>query len=137
MTMESQPSEPRSDRSLTGLLSELARETTTLVRKEIELAKTELSEKVGEATSGVAFLAVGGVIAFAGFLFVLLAATFALSQVLSPWLAAFIVGVVVLAIGLGLLWSGRSKLRAENLQPQRTMESLREDRRWARAQMSR
>ena len=48
------------DRPLTGLLTELAQETTTLVRKEVELAKAEVSEKVSQATTGAVSLATGG-----------------------------------------------------------------------------
>lgn len=129
---QQQPEQP-----LSRLFSELARDASDLVRKEVELARTEVAEKVGQATSGVSRLAMGGGIAFAGLLFVLLAITYALSEVVAPWLAALIVGGVTLAIGAALLLAGRNKLKAEKLQPQRTLETLREDGRWARQQLGR
>jgi xanthine/uracil permease len=125
------------DRPLTGLLSELAQETTTLVRKEVELAKAEMSEKVNQATAGAVSLAAGGMVAFAGVIFLLLAATFGLATIMAPWLAALIVGGVVTLIGIVLVSMGKSKLSARNLQPNRTISTLQDDKRWAKAQMSR
>jgi len=130
---------PRSgaDRPLTGLLTELAQETTTLVRKEVELAKAEVSEKVSQATTGAISLAAGGMVAFAGLLFLLLAATYYLATLMEPWLAALIVGGVVTVIGIILVSMGKSKLSARNLQPNRTIATLQDDKNWAKAQMGR
>jgi len=125
------------DRPLTGLLTELAQETTTLVRKEVELAKAEVSEKVTQATSGAVSLAAGGMVAFAGVLFLLLALTFFLATMMDPWLAALIVGGVVTVIGIILVSMGKSKLSARNLQPNRTIATLQDDKRWAKEQLGR
>lgn len=125
------------DRSIGSLFAELAREAANLARTEIELAKAELSEKAGSAAGGVAMLAVGGLIAFAGLLFLLGSATLALARVVEPWLAALIVGAVVLAIGGILALVGKSRLKPRNLQPERTIETLREDKRWAQSQLGR
>ena len=129
--------DPRQDRPISGLFADLARETTNLARTEIELAKAELSEKAGQAAGGVAFLAVGGFIAYAGLLVLLAAAVLGLALYVQPWLAALIVGGVVLAIGAVLLLMGKNRLSANNLQPKRTMETLRDDKRWARSQLAR
>lgn len=118
-------------RSFSGLFSDLWRETTTLVQEEAALAKADVSEKVTEAVHATGAIAVGGGIAFAGFLMLLLAASNALMLMLpidiAPWLAPLIVGAVVIAIGLMALASGRSKLKAGNLKPTRSMASLRQD----------
>jgi xanthine/uracil permease len=119
------------------LLSELAQETTTLVRKEVELAKAEMSEKVSQATTGAVSLAAGGMVAFAGLIFLLLAVTYYLATLMEPWLAALIVGGVVTVIGIILVSMGKSKLSARNLQPDRTIASLQDDKRWAKEQLSR
>jgi hypothetical protein len=127
-------------RSLAGLFSDLWRETTTLVHDEAELAKADMSEKVSLAVSGARSMAVGGAIAFAGFLVLLLAAVNALAQVLPPenaqWLSPLIVGAVVLVIGFIALSSGRRHLQAENLTPQRTLDSLRRDREVAKEHLT-
>ena len=125
----------RDTRPLTTLLGELAGETSALIRKEMELAKAEMSEKVSQMATGATSIAVGGAVAYAGLLFLLLAATYGLAEFLAPWLSALIVGALVAVIGLVMLSSGRSKLKAANLEPSRTIETIKDDGRWARAQM--
>ena len=128
---------PRPEKSLSGLLSDLASETTTLVRKEIELAKAEMSQKVGEAVTGVVALAGGALVAFAGLIYLLLAAVYGLTRVIPDWAAALAVGGGVLIVGLIMVLLGKSKLSAANLQPKRTLDTLQEDKRWAKSQLGR
>jgi hypothetical protein len=119
----------RDGRPLLGLFSDLWRETSTLVHDEVALAKAEFSEKASRAGSGIAAVAAGGAILFAGFLMLLFAASAALERALPPehagWLAPLIVGIVVLIAGYIALSAGRRKLRAESLKPTYTLESLR------------
>jgi hypothetical protein len=126
-------------RSLGTLLSDLWRETTTLVHDEAELAKADVSEKLSQALTGVGAIATAGAILFGGFMMLLLAAAAGLWMVLppeyAPWLAPLIVGAVVVVIGLIALAAGRSKLKLENLKPSRSIESLRRDRELAREHM--
>ena len=126
-------------RSLTGLFADLWRETTTLVREEAELAKAEMSDKVSQVGSGIGALAIGGAIAFAGFLLLLGAAVAGLAQVLppdlAPWLAPLILGVVVTVVGLIAVAKGRTHLKARNLTPTRTTQSLRRDAQLAKEHM--
>jgi hypothetical protein len=127
---------PRSDRSIAALLADLANETGTLVRQEIALFKAEIGEKLGRLGMGTGAIAAGGLIAFSGWLALIAAAILGLAKVVAPWLAALIVGVVVLAIGAGLLFFGKSRLAADTLVPRRTLNSLREDEEWIRDQIS-
>ena len=85
---------------------------------------------------GAAALAAGGVIAFSGWLALLAAAILGLSHVLAPWLSALIIGVLVIAVGLGLALFGKSRLNADALVPHRTLNSLRGDQAWIRDQVS-
>ena len=123
-------------RSLMGLFADLWRETQTLVHQEAQLAKAELSEKVSEVTTGAGEIATGGAILFAGFIVLLFAAVGALELMLPTehaiWLAPLIVGLLVMVIGYIALSRGRSHMKAENLAPERTMESLRRDARLAK-----
>jgi len=123
-------------RPVAALLSDLAGETSTLVRQEIALFKAELSGKLTRIGVGTGALAVGGVIAFSGWLALLAAAILGLSHVLAPWLSALIIGVVVIALGAGLALFGKSRLKADALLPRRTLNSLREDGAWIRDQVS-
>lgn len=121
----------KSEKSLPTLISDLTRETVELIRKEIELAKAELSEKISATETAVGSLAVGAIVIFAGILVLLQAVVNSVALVLppepAPWLAPLIVGAVVVVIGYAVLKSGRSQLKAENLKPHRTMNSLRRD----------
>lgn len=122
---------PQDDRSIGALVSELTQETTTLLQQEIALAKTEMSEKVSQVSTGLVSLALGGLVLFAGILVLLDALVFGLSELmptnLTPWLPALIVGVIVTVIGAILLQKGRSNLQTTNLMPQRTAASLQRD----------
>ena len=123
------------DRSLGELFAELSRDTSTLLRQEVELAKTEMSEKMTKVGINVGFLAVGGAVAYAGLLFILAAVAIGLAQVVASWLAALIVGLVVAGIGYFLVQKGLSALKQTNLAPKQTIESLKEDKEWAQQQV--
>lgn len=128
---------PERENSIGHLFSTLLHDVSLPVRQEIQLAKTEASEKVNQASRGAMSMVAGGVIAFAGFLFLLLAATYALSLALPAWAAALIVGAAVTFVGGIMLAAGRSRLKAGNLAPERTMDSLREDAAMARNHVTR
>jgi len=124
------------ERSLGDLFSDLTRETSTLLRQEVQLAKAELTQSATEAMRGIGVLAAGGAVAYAGLLFVLLAVVFGLITAgLEPWLAALIVGLVVVAIGAVLVLRAREALKPANLAPQQTVETLKEDVEWAKEQI--
>jgi Putative Actinobacterial Holin-X, holin superfamily III len=126
----------RSGRPVAALISDLAAETSTLVRQKIALFKAELNEKLTRIGLGAGVLAAGGMIAFSGWLALVAAAIIGLSYVLAPWLSALIIGVVVIALGAALVLFGKSRLKADALVPRRTLNSLREDEAWIRDQVS-
>ena len=117
----------KEDKTIGTLISDLTRDITTLFRQEIRLVKTEMTEKVEQAESGMTMLAVGGAVAYAGFLILLAAAVLGLSLYLEPWLSALIVAAVALIIGLIMVVKGKSNLKARNLVPEKTVESLQRD----------
>ncbi|HMD64463.1 MAG TPA: phage holin family protein [Stellaceae bacterium] len=127
---------PQSTRPVAALLSDFASETGQLVQQELALFKAEMREKLGRFGQGAGALAAGGLIAFSGWLALLAAAILGLNYVVAPWLAALIVGLVVVAVGAGLLFYGKSRLGADALVPRRTLNSLREDEAWIRDQLS-
>ena len=127
----------RDERSLGDLFSDLSRETTTLVRKEVQLAKAELTQSATEAARGIGMLVAGGAVAYAGLLFLLLAIVFGLIEVgWDPWVSALVVGLVVVAIGAILVLRARESLKPANLAPRRTIETLKEDQEWAKEQIT-
>jgi hypothetical protein len=124
------------DRSLGLLFAGLAEDLRRLLRLEIALLQRELGEKAGRLGRGVGAIAAGGAVAFSGWLALLAAAILALSIVLPSWLAALIVGVVVLLIAAVLMLLGKRWLDAERLVPGRTLNSLREGGAWIKDRVS-
>ncbi len=124
----------REDRSVGELLGDLYRGASQVISLEIELAKTEMSQKASRVGKNVGFLAAGGAIAYAGFLALIFAIIAILATFMPIWLAALIVALVVLAIGGVLVWSGLKTLQQESPAPQRTIQTLKEDKEWMRDQ---
>ena len=123
------------NRSLGELFSALAADTGTLVRQEVELAKTEMTQKATRVGKDIGFLLAGGAVAYAGFLAILTAIAIGLGQLGLPWwVAALLVGLVVVGIGGFLVLRGISALRRETPLPQQTIDTLKEDAEWAKAQ---
>lgn len=121
--------------TLGELFAELSRETTTLVRQEVDLAKTEMSQKAARVGKDIGFLAAGGAVAYAGFLALIAAVILALGQLgVTWWLSALLVGLVVAGIGAYLVFSGINELKNTSLMPEKTMETLKEDQQWAKQQ---
>ncbi len=124
----------KDDRSLGELFSELAQDTSTLVRKEVQLAKTEMSQKASRVGKDLGFLAAGAALAYAGLLAVLAGVIALVGQVIPMWLSALLVGLVVAAVGYILLRRGLEALKREDLAPRQTIETLKEDGQWAKDQ---
>lgn len=129
--------EGRDDRSLGELFGELARETSVLVRQEIRLAGTEMSERVSGVGRNVGVLVAGAVVLQAGFLALVAAAILGLADLgLSWWLAALIVGVVLAGVGYALVGRARSALQQADILPRDTIDIVREDQEWIKEQVS-
>ncbi len=124
----------RDDRSLGELFSELAQETSTLVRQEVDLAKTEMGQKASRVGKDVGFLAAGGAVAYAGLLAILAGVIVVLDTFLPLWLAAVLVGLVVAAVGYFLVKKGLDALKKEDVAPRQTIETLKEDGQWIKDQ---
>ncbi len=110
------------------LVGRLAGQVSELVRGELELARTELTEKGKRAGAGAGLAGAGGVVALYGLGALLAAAVAALALVWPVWLAALVVGVVVLAVGGVLALAGRSQLRrSAPPAPEHAVQSVRDD----------
>src|SRR5579884_1238329 len=100
-------------RSLPDIFSDLVAQFTTLVQKEAQLARAEVSESIGKATAGLSFVIGGAVLLIPALVVLLNAAVAALTERghLAPYWSALIVGGVVLILGLALLFFGSRRLR--------------------------
>ncbi len=129
-------SKPSENAPLSELISGLVADVTGLLRKEIDLAKTEASEKLSSALSGVESMLVGLVLAIGAIGLLLSAAVSALaaflvsqdlSETSASALASLIIGVIVALLAWALVSRGLSALRARNMNLPRTATSLRRD----------
>jgi len=116
-----------SDTSVGGLLRQLTHEVPSLVTKELALAKAELSESIRATKAGAASVATGGAVLLGGFIVLLMSAVYGLSTVMEQWLAALIVGGVVVVIGLVMVSAGKKKFEASSFKPERTIHSVNKD----------
>lgn len=114
-------------RSLPELVSQLTTDLATLVRKESELVRAEMTEKLQTLGKAAGEIIAGGIFVLAA-LGVLLAALVAgLAEYMHPAFAALLVGVVVAAVGILLIRGGLKMLKFENLAPDRTARQLKKD----------
>jgi Putative Actinobacterial Holin-X, holin superfamily III len=131
--------------SIVYLLKKLRDDTTTLVRDEISLAKTEISEKIASTSRNVGYLAVGALVAYAalilflqgiGFLLRDLFISGGMNQASASLLGFLIVGGVIGIIGALLIVKALNTLKKEPLSPTKTAETLREDKEWVQNKVS-
>ena len=92
------PPPPGAEPSLGELVKQLAQDSAMLVRQEVALAKTEMSQKAAQVGKDVGFLAAGGALAYAGLLAILAGVIAVLGLVIPIWLAALLVGVLPVAV---------------------------------------
>lgn len=114
------------DRSVGELFADLTRDITTLVKQEVDLAKTEMSQKASKAGKNAASVAVGALVAYIGVLALVAALILLLGQTtpLPMWASALIVSLVMLAAGGFLVKKGIDAFKTEDLVPHETIESL-------------
>jgi hypothetical protein len=117
----------RNERPLSELVRDLMTQVSNMVRHEMGLVRAEMSEKASVAGSGVGML--GGALALGipAIAILLLSAVAALSETMDVWLAALIVGAIAAIVAAIMAAKGKANLKARNLAPDRTMESLRSD----------
>jgi uncharacterized membrane protein YqjE len=135
-SMQDSKHDREEDRSLGQLFASLTQSVGTLVRKEMELARVEMSSKVSSSVNDAAVLAIGAVILFAGFLVALFAAVAALTLVLPAWAAALIVAAAVMLIGGTLLLTGMQRLKRADFKPTQAIASFKESKKWMKEQLT-
>lgn len=126
--------QPSGEPSVGELLGDLSHELSQLMRQEVELAKTEVRAQVGRATRSAALLTGAAVAGYLTVLLASLAAAWALGELVSVAGGLLIVALIHLAVAIALYVLGRRETSRIELVPNQTIETLKEDARWARAQ---
>jgi hypothetical protein len=124
-------------RSIPEIFTDVINQFTTLLTKEGELARTEISEKITQVAVGLGLIVGGSVLLTPALVILLQAGVSALitnNIVREPW-APLIVGGAVFLIGIILLLVGISRLRAEALVPHKTIQQIQSDVRVAKQQV--
>jgi uncharacterized membrane protein YqjE len=121
------------ERPTAELMRELADQTTSLVRKEIDLAKLELAEKGKKAGMGAGMFGGAGLFGVGAFATLTTCLVLALDTAVSGWLAALIVTVVYSAVAGVLALRGKQQVKqAGPPVPARAVESTKEDLEWVK-----
>jgi len=128
-----QPKQP--DRSLGELFTAMTTDISTLLRKEVELAKVEVKEEAGRVGKGAGMMGGAGLAGWLALLFISLALAWLLDQGLNTALSFAIVGVLWAIVAFVLLNKGKRELKQVETLPV-TKQTLKEDVQWAKEQKS-
>jgi len=119
--------------SLWGLVKEFVEDSKFLVKEEVQLAKTEVSEKVATLAKNTVPIAIGGCVGYAGFIVLLiglgLLGAYGLEQaglppILAGGIAVAVVGLLVAGVGVVLILKGVNAMKKESLKPEKTQQTL-------------
>ena len=124
---DAQPS-PTQARSTGELVKQVSEQISVLVRDELKLAQLEMTRKGKRAGMGIGMLGGSGLVALYGLGCLIACAIIAISGVLAAWLAALIVGAVLLAVAGVAALIGKGRLqRAAPPVPEETVSSVKAD----------
>jgi hypothetical protein len=124
----------QNQRSLPNVVDSMIGNLQEIVRSEIRLAKTEIKDEAMKMGRAVALLGAGLFLGLYALGFLLLAGVYALATAVSPWLAALIVGVVVLALCGMFVMMGKKALQRVHGKPVKTIRTIKENVQWAKQQ---
>ena len=118
--------------TVTGIIEDVQ----NIVRGEVQLAKTEIKEDVGKLGKALGMIGAAAFLALVGFIFLMLGVTYLLNKSLEMWISAGIVGLALLIIGAIIGVIGKNQMQDANMVPDKTIDSLKEDKEWASHQIS-
>jgi uncharacterized membrane protein len=137
--------ELKQERSIGELFGQLSQDMTLLVRQEVQLARTEMTEKLSRLTTNLISVGAGGFVAYLGGLALMAALILAIRDLANISLAwsALIVGGILAIVGYVMLQRGLKELKRVELAPRRSVEnikddvqSIKDDVQWAKEQRS-
>jgi len=115
-------------RPVSELFSDAVSQFSKLIRNELQLARAEISMKVGHAMTAVALLAGAAVFLIPTLVLLLMALAAGLVELgTRPSIAHLIAGVVGLLVVAILGGMGLNRLKTNSLVPERTLDQLQQD----------
>lgn len=117
------------------LLARFGNQFSRLIRLEIQLAKTEATEKATAVGKGAGVLAAGAIVAVVGLTILAMAIGFMIATAMPLWAAFLITAILFLGIGGALAATGMTRIKKTPMQLRRTMETIDEDKQWVRKEM--
>lgn len=119
--------------SVAELVKQLTEQTSTLARKEVELAKAEMTQKAKRTGLGAGMFGGAGVLALAAFAALTACFILALNLVLDAWLSALIVAGAYATVAGGLALTGKSSIQKGTPPvPRQAVDSSKEDVAWVK-----
>lgn len=125
----------RHDQSLGELFSVLVQESRTLIRQEVQLAKTELKENATAIGRDAGKVAAGGVVLLIGSLALIAAAIIGLGHLIGYGWSSLLIGLVITIAGGAVSMSALKRLKNESLKPEQTVRTIKETKIWAKEQI--
>jgi uncharacterized membrane protein YqjE len=122
------------NRSIADVLQDIVANVQTIIRSEVRLAKTEITEEATKASRAAGMMAGGGLAALFTVWLLLLTVLFALATVIPMWSAALLLLVAMALITTALLSAGKKRFKTVHATPEKTIGSVKENVEWAKSQ---
>jgi hypothetical protein len=122
------------ERSFSDVVESIVGNVQTIIRSEIQLAKTEVREETVKAAGAARLLAVGGLLGIYAGGFFLLTFVRALENVTAPWLASLIVAVLIGVVAFVAITAGRARMKHVHPTPDKTIKTVKENVEWVKDQ---
>jgi Putative Actinobacterial Holin-X, holin superfamily III len=110
--------------SVGALMGEVAKDLSTLMRQELELAKVEIKAEAVKAGTGAGLFGAAGFAAYMMIFFLSIALWWALSHLVGHSWSALIVAILWGAVAAVTGLMGKKKFQQVNPKPERTMDTL-------------
>lgn len=122
------------NRSIADVLQDILVNVQTIIRSEVRLAKTEVTEEVSKAGRAAGIMGGGLVGGLFTVWLLLLTSLFALSTVMPFWAAALVLLVIMAVVTAILLTAGKKRFKTVHSVPEKTIETMKENVEWVKSQ---
>ena len=122
------------NRSIADVLQDIIANVQAIIRSEVRLAKTEITEEATKASRAASMMVGGAVTGLFTVWLLLLTIIYALATVIPIWSAALLLLVIMAVVTAYLLTAGKKRFKAVHATPEKTIESVKENVEWVKSQ---